>query len=234
MDGEGDRADPIDRAFDPVAGFHGAYAFRRAGEDHVTRVEVIERRQVRNDLGDAVRSAGRTADFLLVQQLGRSSLDRPGVQPGRTDRERLAFDGHPRMSCRTRPRKAKNSPAGPPPTIRIFNAVPGAPRERDAGLPAPDGPRRKTGPPRPWLRAQSPSSSARRRCRAAASRRRSPSRPAFGRGCTPAYRSVVIFDCPRSPGFSRISTRRSASFAVIRLPASIIAARMSAKDQAAG
>jgi hypothetical protein len=45
---------------------------------------------------------------------------------------------------------------------------------------------------------------------------------------------VVIFDCPRNPGFSNTRTRRSASFAVIRLPASIIAARMASKRQDAG
>ena len=44
----------------------------------------------------------------------------------------------------------------------------------------------------------------------------------------------MIFDWPRSPGFSRMSTRRSASLAVIRPPASIIAARISANDHAAG
>ena len=44
----------------------------------------------------------------------------------------------------------------------------------------------------------------------------------------------MIFDWPRRPGFSRISTRRSASLAVIKPPASIIAARMSANDHDAG
>ena len=39
--------------------------------------------------------------------------------------------------------------------------------------------------------------------------------------CRPAYRLCVMQDSPRMPGFSRISTRRIASFAVISLPASI-------------
>ena len=38
----------------------------------------------------------------------------------------------------------------------------------------------------------------------------------------PANSEVVTFDCPRKPGFSRISTRRSASLAVISLPASVM------------
>ena len=44
----------------------------------------------------------------------------------------------------------------------------------------------------------------------------------------------MILDCPRRPGFSSTSTRRSASLAVIRPPASIMYARMSAKRQLAG
>jgi len=38
--------------------------------------------------------------------------------------------------------------------------------------------------------------------------------------CNPANRLRVTFDSPRSAGFSRISTRRSASLAVISLQAS--------------
>ena len=38
--------------------------------------------------------------------------------------------------------------------------------------------------------------------------------------CSPQYIVCVIADWPRSAGFSRISTRRSASFAVISRPAS--------------
>ncbi len=41
-------------------------------------------------------------------------------------------------------------------------------------------------------------------------------------------------DWPRKPGFSSTSTRRSASLAVISLPASSIAARMSEKRHSAG
>ena len=40
--------------------------------------------------------------------------------------------------------------------------------------------------------------------------------------CTPANSDVVIFDWPRRPGFSSTSTRRSASLAVISLPASVM------------
>jgi hypothetical protein len=52
--------------------------------------------------------------------------------------------------------------------------------------------------------------------------------------CTPAYSDVVTFDCPRRPGFSSTSTRRSASLAVISLPASSIAARISSNRHTAG
>ena len=45
---------------------------------------------------------------------------------------------------------------------------------------------------------------------------------------------VVILLWPRKPGFSSTSTRRSASLAVMRAPASIMAARMVSKRQAAG
>ena len=40
--------------------------------------------------------------------------------------------------------------------------------------------------------------------------------------CTPANSEVVTFDWPRNPGFSKTSTRRSASLAVISLPASVM------------
>jgi hypothetical protein len=45
---------------------------------------------------------------------------------------------------------------------------------------------------------------------------------------------VVILDCPRRPGFSSTSTRRSASFAVISLPASSMAERISLNRHTAG
>jgi hypothetical protein len=46
--------------------------------------------------------------------------------------------------------------------------------------------------------------------------------------------AVVIFDWPRMPGFSRMSTRRSASLAVMSAPASSIAFLISSKRQSAG
>ena len=52
--------------------------------------------------------------------------------------------------------------------------------------------------------------------------------------CSPQYIVCVIDDFPRNAGFSSTSTRRSASFAVIRPPASIIAARISSNRQLAG
>jgi hypothetical protein len=52
--------------------------------------------------------------------------------------------------------------------------------------------------------------------------------------CTPAKSEVVILDCPRMPGFSRTSTRLSACSAVMRVPASSIAFRISSKCQHAG
>ena len=44
----------------------------------------------------------------------------------------------------------------------------------------------------------------------------------------------MIFDCPRMPGFSSTSTRRSASLAVMSLPASSMAVRMASKRHSAG
>src|ERR1044071_6897042 len=52
--------------------------------------------------------------------------------------------------------------------------------------------------------------------------------------CSPAYRLCVMHDSPRMPGFSRISTRRTASRAVMALPDSMRYGRASRYFHSAG
>jgi hypothetical protein len=52
--------------------------------------------------------------------------------------------------------------------------------------------------------------------------------------CRPAYKDCVIADCPRNAGFSRTSTRRTASCAVMASPARIRKGRTSSYFHRAG